>query len=511
METAIHPEATVLVIFGAGGDLTWRKLVPALYSLFVDGWLPEQFAAIGLDLKPMGDDEFRAHLRDGAERFSRRGQTAGARWAEFAARLSIAHADFGDAAAYAALAQRVAALEQQWGRPANRMFYLATPPALMQTIAERLDGAGLTADRARSRVVFEKPFGHDLASARELDRALTAIFDERQIYRIDHYLGKETVQNILAFRFANAFFEPLWDRRYIDHVQISVAEQVGVEHRGGYYEHAGALRDMIQNHLFQLLCLIAMEPPVSFEAEEVRNKKLDVLRAVRPIAPDDVDRAAVRGQYGAGQVGGAAVPAYRAEPGVAPDSRTETYAALRLFVDNWRWQGVPFYLRTGKRLAERTSEIAIQLRAAPHQLFPAGVAGEWQPNRLVINIQPAEGILLRFQAKQPGLNMHLGPEDMRFTYKEAFDTESPEAYETLLLDVMQGDATLFMRADQVEAAWAIVMPVLDRWAASPPLDFPNYAAGSWGPEAAEALLAADARRWLLPTFDTPDAAPGSAA
>ncbi|KPV51734.1 glucose-6-phosphate dehydrogenase, partial [Kouleothrix aurantiaca] len=384
------------------------------------------------------------------------------------------------------------------------VYYLATPPTLMKTIAENLAQAGLAADRARNRVVFEKPFGHDLASARDLDASLNTIFDERQIFRIDHYLGKETVQNILAFRFANAFFEPMWDRRYIDHVQISVAEEVGVEHRGGYYDHAGALRDMIQNHLLQLLCLIAMEPPVSFEAEEIRNKKLDVLHAVRPILPDQVDRVAVRGQYGAGRIGGEPAAAYRAEPGVAPDSRTETYAALKLHVDNWRWQDVPFYLRTGKRLPERTSEIIIQLRAAPHQSFPSAVVGEWQPNRIVINIQPAEGILLRFQAKQPGLNMRLGPEDMRFTYKEAFDTESPEAYETLLLDVMQGDATLFMRADQVEAAWTIVMPVLDHWAGVKPSEFPNYAAGSWGPEAAEQLLAADSRRWLLPTFASRD-------
>ena len=511
MQTSIHPEPTILVIFGAGGDLTWRKLVPALYNLYLDKWLPEQFAVLGLDLKPMSDDDFRSHLREGVDQFSRRGKADDQSWAAFAQQVSIVAADFADPHAYTALAERIAAQEHLWDHAAIHMFYLATPPTLMEPIAKNLGQAGLAQDRARARIVVEKPFGRDLASARELDQALVAIFTEPQIFRIDHYLGKETVQNIMAFRFANAFLEPLWDRRYIDHVQITVAEQVGVEHRGGYYDHAGALRDMIQNHLMQLLCLIAMEPPVSFEAEEIRNKKLDVLRAIRPIAPDQVDRYAVRGQYGAGRIDNAAVPAYRAESGVAPNSATETFAALKLLIDNWRWQDVPFYLRTGKRMPERTSELIIQLRPAPHQSFPSAVIGEWQPNRIVINIQPAEGILLRFQAKQPGLNMRLGPEDMRFTYKEAFETESPEAYETLLLDVMQGDATLFMRADQVEAGWTLVAPILEHWEHARPDEFPNYAAGSWGPEAADAMLAADARRWLLPTFasrdpDEPDVA-----
>jgi glucose-6-phosphate 1-dehydrogenase len=499
MEAIIHPDPTVLVIFGAGGDLAWRKLVPALYSLYVDHWLPEHFAVIGLDLKPMSDAEFRDHLCQGIDQFSRRARIGDGSWRRFCANLSFLQADFGHPAAYTALARRLGKQERAWGGGATHIFYLATPPTLMETIASNLRKAGLAQDRAHARIVVEKPFGHDLDSARELNQALTNMFDESQIYRIDHYLGKETVQNILAFRFANAFFEPLWDRRYIDHVQITVAEQVGVEHRGSYYEHAGALRDMVQNHMLQLLCMVAMEPPVSFAAEEIRNKKMDVLRAIRPIPRDHVDRLAVRGQYGAGWIDRQPVSAYRAEPGVAPDSDIETFAALKLFVDNWRWQDVPFYLRTGKRLSQRTSEVIIQLRPAPHQSFPADVVGEWQPNRLVINIQPAEGILIRFQAKQPGLNMRLGPEDMRFTYKEAFETESPDAYETLLLDVMQGDATLFMRADQVEAAWSVVMPVLKHWAAVAP-NFPNYPAGSWGPEAADELIVADAHHWLLPNF-----------
>jgi glucose-6-phosphate 1-dehydrogenase len=337
-----------------------------------------------------------------------------------------------------------------------------------------------------------------LVSAHSLNQTLNSVFHESQIYRIDHYLGKETVQNILALRFANALFEPIWDRRYIDHVQITVAEDVGVEHRGGYYEQAGALRDMIQNHLLQILCLIAMEPPVSFDADEIRNKKVDVLHAIRPILQEQVNQFAVRGQYGDGWIRGQRVPAYREEPGVVSDSSTETFAALKLYVDNWRWQDVPFYLRTGKRLPGKVSEVSIQFRPVPHQSFPPPAVKGWQANRLVVHIQPEEGTLLRIQAKEPGLTMYLSPVDMRFTYKEAFETPPPEAYETLLLDVILGDAMLFMRADQVEAAWSIVTPVLDGWQMIPP-DFPNYSAGSWGPEAATTLIAKDRKKWLLPT------------
>ena len=499
MENDFYPEAAVLVIFGAGGDLTRRKLVPALYDLFLDRYLPERFAILGIDLQPLDDESFRQHMRAGVDQFSRRGKTDSSTWNAFAQRLSFRTADFANPATFTSLAQQLLDLDEQWDTRAVRVFYLATPPTLLESIAPQLGKARLARDRKRSRIVIEKPFGYDLASACKLNAELTDIFDESQIYRIDHYLGKETVQNILAFRFANALFEPVWDRRYIDHVQITVAESIGVEHRGGYYDRAGALRDMVQNHLLQLLCLIAMEPPVAFDADEIRNKKVDVLQAIRQIDYDAVHLSAVRGQYDAGWVDGRWVPAYRSELGVAPSSSTETFAALKLFIDNWRWRGVPFYLRTGKRLPARVSEVVIQLQSAPHQLFPPSAVGDWQPNRLAINIQPVEGILIRFQAKQPGLKLRLGPEDMIFTYKQAFETSSPDAYETLLLDVIRGDSTLFMRSDQVEVAWSVVMPILEVWAATPP-DFPNYPAGTWGPEAAEMLLARDARRWLLPSF-----------
>ena len=358
--------------------------------------------------------------------------------------------------------------------------------------------------------MVEKPFGYDLASARRLSGELTANFRESQILRIDHYLGKETVQNLLAFRFANLLFEPIWNRRYVDHVAVTVAEQVGVGHRGGYYEHAGALRDMVQNHLLQLLCLVAMEPPVSFTAEEIRNKKIDVLHAMRPIAHHDVHALAARGQYAEGWVEGEKVRGYRDEEGVAADSATETFAALKLFVDNWRWQDVPFYLRTGKRLPLSVSEISVCFRAVPHRAFPVEAALDWQPARLILRIQPDEGIVLRFQAKQPGGRMLLQPVDMRFCYAEAFREPSPAAYETLLWDAMIDDATLFMRADQVEAAWSLLTPVLDVWSSAPPSDFPNYAAGLWGPESAGLLIAQDGRTWPQPTVWKPGEKVGQA-
>jgi glucose-6-phosphate 1-dehydrogenase len=495
-----RPEPTVLVIFGAGGDLAWRKLIPAIYNLYDDQWLEDRFAVVGVDLKPMDDGAFRQHLRSGVEQAARRPVTEEG-WAKFAGHLRYMTANFAQPTTYAALAERFSAHATEWGTPPHVIFYLAIAPSLIGVVMQQIDAAKLATNRDLVRIVIEKPFGRDLASAKELNRTVTSVFDESQVYRIDHYLGKETVQNILAFRFANSLFEPIWNRRYADHVQITVSETVGVEHRGGYYDHAGALRDMVQNHLMQLLCLTAMEPIVSFKANEIRNKMVDVLRAIRPIPVDQVDTFAIRGQYGAGWMRGQRVPAYAAEQGVPTDSTTETFAAVKFFVDNWRWQDVPFYLRTGKRLPAKASGVVIQFRPVPHQSFPPNAVRDMQPNALVIRIQPDEGILLRFQAKQPGQRLRLRPVDMDFSYREAFRGQQPEAYETLLLDVMQGDATLFMRADQVEEAWSIVMPILENWESSPPEDFPNYPAGTWGPEAATSLLARDGRHWHTPLDD----------
>ncbi len=496
----LAPNPTVISIFGAAGDLTWRKLVPALYNLYLDHWLPEKFSIVGIDRKSMGEEDWRRRLRDGIGRFSRRGKAEDRPWQEFAAHLSLLAGDFSDPQVYTQLAQRLAADEQQWNAQAEHVFYQATPPSMVEAIVHGLQEAGLNRDRERARIVLEKPFGHDLASARALNKMLTSVFHESQIYRIDHYLGKETVQNILAFRFANALFEPIWDRRYIDHVQITVAEQLGVEHRGAYYEHAGALRDMVQNHLLQVLCLVAMEAPVSFTPDEIRGKKVDVLHAIRIVAPQEVPQMAVRGQYGAGKIGGKPVPAYRDEPGVAPDSNTETYVAVKLLVDNWRWQGVPFYLRTGKRLARTLSEAQIQFQPVPHRSFPPSATQHWEPNHIAIHIQPNEGILINLEAKCPGPQMVLGQVPMHFTYREAFKAVPPEAYETLLLDVILGDPTLFMRADQIEAAWAVVDPILKGWQELPPPDFPNYPAGSWGPEEANRLVERDDHKWLMPAI-----------
>ncbi|HUP03555.1 MAG TPA: glucose-6-phosphate dehydrogenase [Bryobacteraceae bacterium] len=496
-------EPNIFVIFGGAGDLTRRKLMPALLDLCVNGRMPEHFAIIAVDRVELDEEHLRKRLHDGVNEFSRSGPVAVKDWTEFAKHIFYLHGDFKSHDTYSELSHRCDAIDKEWGTKAQRVFYMATPPFLFGEIPTYLNYAGLTADKERSRLVVEKPIGYDLQSTVALAHTLGSAFDESQIFRIDHYLGKETVQNILAFRFANPLFEPIWNRRYVAYVTITVAEEVGVERRGGYYDGAGALRDMVQNHLLQLLCLVAMEPMVSFEANEVRNKKVDVLHAVRPITPGKVHEVAVRGQYGPGWGGGQQLCGYREEDGVPPDSQTETYAALRLFVDNWRWQDVPFYLRTGKRLARQASEVAVQLRAVPHQSFPTEATLDWQPSRIVMSIQPDEGILVRFQAKVPGPKLLLRPVDMRFNYSEAFGVPSPEAYETLLWDVMHNDATLFMRADQVEAAWRILMPVLDVWKEIPPSDFPNYASGTWGPDAAQGLLTRQGHRWPMPVELTP--------
>ncbi|MCI0623713.1 MAG: glucose-6-phosphate dehydrogenase [Acidobacteria bacterium] len=465
----------IVVIFGGAGDLTWRKLMPSLFDLHLDGRMPKRFAIIPLDRAAFHDAQLHKRFLEGVQRFSRKGKVKSTDWNDFARHVIYQQGDFKDPITYSKLEKSCAKLEKDWKVKAGRIFHMATPPVMFGVIPKLLGDAGLNRDRVRARIVVEKPIGQDLNSARELNRVLTESFHESQIFRIDHYLGKETVQNILAFRFANPLFEPIWDRRYVDYVTITVAEEVGVEHRGSYYEQAGALRDMVQNHLM-LLCLVAMEPMVSFDADEIRNKKVDVLHAVRPIRADEVRESAVRGQYGEGSLNGKKLRGYRQEDEVSSHSKTETFAALKLFVDNWRWQGVPFYLRTGKRLPRQVSEVAIQFRRVPHQSFPPAACRDWHPSCLVLSIQPDEGIVLRFQAKYPGPEMLLRPVEMRFSYQESFAAPSPDAYETLLWDVMNNDATLFMRVDQIEAAWRLLMPVLEEWANSRPRSFPNYAA-----------------------------------
>jgi len=498
MKTNAKLQPTVFAIFGGSGDLTWRKLAPSLFDLFQDLSMPPYFSIVALDRIELNDNDLRQRLRDGIEKFSRKGKVNDEVWSKFSKHIYYIKGDFTKSEIYSILKEKCAYLEKEWKTKAQLIFYMATPPVMFGEIPKHLKEAGLANDRELARIVVEKPIGHDIASALKLNQILTDNFNESQIFRIDHYLGKETVQNILAFRFANPLFEPIWNRRYVDYVTITVAEDLGVEHRGEYYEKAGALRDMVQNHLMQLLCLVAMEPMVSFNADEIRNKKVDVLHAIRPIPKDKVDQTIVRGQYGKGSIAGKKVCGYRKETGVSPDSLSETFVALKLFVDNWRWQDVPFYLRTGKRLPRQTSEVTIQFRTVPHKSFPPEATLDWQSSSIIISIQPQEGIVLRFQAKQPGTKLLLKPVTMRFNYQESFSLPIPDAYETLLWDVMNNDATLFMRADQVEAAWKIIMPIIDQWSEKPPLDFPNYAAGTWGPEEANGLFN-PGHHWPLPT------------
>jgi glucose-6-phosphate 1-dehydrogenase len=487
-----------LIIFGASGDLTHRKLVPALWSLYAARTLPEPFAIVGTGRTGMTDDEFRNRMKDGVRRFARLKIPSDHIWDRFAANLSYIAGDPTTPELYGLLRERLETIERAHPGPPQRLYYLATPPSLYDDITIQLGKAGLAEAVAGgwTRIIIEKPFGHDLESAQELNRLVTSVFREEQVYRIDHYLGKETVQNVLALRFANGIFEPLWNRNHVSEVQLTVAETVGVEGRGGYYEESGALRDMIQNHLLQVMCLVAMEPPVTFDARAVRDEKSKVMEAVRPIDAAKVDESALRAQYGPGFIEGRPVPGYRQEKGVKADSTTETYAALRLVIDNWRWAGVPFYLQTGKRLAKRMSEIVIRFHRTPHSIFRRGPV-QVDPNLLVIRIQPDEGISLVVEAKEPGPDLKLSPVTLHFEYHEVFGGEPPEAYERLLLDAIHGDATLYARGDWIEQAWALTAPVLRHWASKrDPL--PQYDAGSWGPPEADAFIAGDGGRWHRP-------------
>ncbi len=510
VEVATQPlkkgEACTMVILGAGGDLTRRKLMPALFHLQCDGLLDPEFSVLGVAREPLNDDSYRRAMYEAIKESDEPngvGNIDEEQWRQFAPRLGYVSGDLGDRRTYASTIGRLERIEQQREDNDGRLFYLAIPPSIYTTAIRELSQSGIAPriddpnTRPWVRVIVEKPFGRSLDSARALNDVVDRVFAEHQVYRIDHYLGKETVQNMLVLRFGNSIFEPVWNRSHVHHVQITAAETVGVEHRAGYYEEAGVVRDMFQNHLMQLLALTAMEPPVAFRANAVRDEKVKVLTAIRPIAPEEIHTYAVRGQYGPGVSDGQKVPGYREEPRIDPASETPTYAAVRLMIDNWRWQGVPFFLRSGKRLPRRVTEIAIRFRRPPTRMF-ARQDGMPAPNILTIRIQPDEGISLCFEIKIPGIGMRTTSAQMDFSYDRAFGGSKHSAYETLLLDAMVGDATLFTRRDGVEAAWRVVDPIIAEWESRPPTHFPNYAAGSWGPTVAEDFIARDGAVWRKP-------------
>jgi len=485
-----------IVIFGASGDLTKRKLLPALYNLKTLRLLPTNCAVIGVAVSEGNDDSYRLKITEDINEFATNPVDLG-EWEDFRNRSYYLQGDFNDAATFKNLAAKIAAVQKEWNLPGNVLFYLAITPTLFGKVVEQLGSVDLTTEKpdAWRRVIIEKPFGRDLASARDLNAELCKHLTESQIFRIDHYLGKETVQNIMVFRFGNSVYEPIWNRRYIDYVQITVAEELGVELRGGYYDHSGVLRDMVQNHILSVLSLIAMEPPSSISGDSVRNEKVKVLEAVRTMAPEDVIANTVRGQYAAGVVGGKNVPGYRTEPDVNPHSNTETFVAMKLFVENWRWAEVPFFIRSGKRLAQHTTQVVIGFRRAPLLLFGEDMEKNVKPNRLVLHVQPDEGITMDIHAKRPGPNISLVNVPLDFSYSEFGEHTAATGYETLLYDCMIGETTLFHRYDSVDASWRIVTPILDLWQALPARDFPNYAAGTWGPEASDTLLQKSGHEW----------------
>lgn len=490
MSKSKRADSAVITIFGARGDLTQRKLIPALYNLYVDGNLPANFIILCVDFVTMDQQAYRDEMLKGVNEFSRSGKADPAKWQVFGQRIVYIQGDFQQDVTYSTVREKVKDFERDHPR-GIRVYYFAVAPRFIELIADSLCAAKLCTVDTHHRIVVEKPFGTDLDSAKKLNRYLSKRFSEKQLYHIDHYLGKEMVQNMLAFRFANYVFEPLWNKNYIEHIQISVAEEVGVGKRGGYYDTSGALRDMIQNHLLQLLCIVAMDCPKAYESEAIRDSKVKVLKNIRMMKPADVFKNVIRAQYTAGDVQGQARVGYRQEAQVAPDSKTETFVAARFFVDNDRWKGVPFFLRTGKSMPRQSSVIMVQFKNSPHQIF----ADDRVPNRLVFSIQPELEIGLVFESKVPGLHMKLVPQEMDFTYTENYSQSLPEAYETLLLDVLEGDATSFMRTDQIEAAWKVVMPILNAWKKNPAKQLQFYPAGSWGPAAADKLLKPYAKEW----------------